>query len=76
MQNTCGNDGGLPVRNLCVTLCNLQPYGSIAWNGEREWYMGSCHDLLDDRRFLLTAKYGGSCKTAIWLGEAALWRSP
>lgn len=21
--------------------------------------------------FLLTAKYGGSCKTAIWLGEAA-----
>lgn len=71
MQNTCGNDGGLPVRNLCVTLCNLQPLWQYRVERRAGMVHGSCHDLFDDRRFLLTAKYGGSCKTAIWLGEAA-----
>ena len=57
---------------ICALLSAIcSPYGSIAWNGEREWYMGAVTICLMIGGFLLTAKYGGSCKTAIWLGEAA-----
>ena len=57
---------------ICALLSAIcSPYGSIAWNGEREWYMGAVMICLMIGGFLLTAKYGGSCKTAIWLGEAA-----
>lgn len=57
---------------ICALLSAIcSPYGSIAWNGEREWYMGAVTICLMIAGFLLTAKYGGSCKTAIWLGEAA-----
>ena len=51
MLNTCGNDGGLPVRNLCVTLCNLQPLWQYRVERRAGMVHGSCHDLFDDRRF-------------------------
>ena len=62
---------------ICALLSAIcSPYGSIAWNGEREWYMGAVTICLMIGGFLLTAKYGGSCKTAIWLGEAAFGGHP
>ena len=51
VKNTCGNDGGLPVRNLCVTLCNLQPLWQYRVERRAGMVHGSCHDLFDDRRF-------------------------
>lgn len=43
--------GGLPVRNLCVTLCNLQPLWQYRVERRAGMVHGSCHDLFDDRRF-------------------------
>lgn len=48
------------------------PYGSTAWNGEREWYMGAVTICLMTGGFLLVAKYGEQCRQALFLGEAAL----
>ncbi len=57
---------------ICALLsAACSPYGSIAWNGEREWYMGAVTICLMAGGFLLTANYGDDCKTAILLGEAA-----
>ncbi len=47
------------------------PYGSTAWNGEREWYMGAVTICLMTGGFLLAAKYGEQCRQALFLGEAA-----
>lgn len=47
------------------------PYGSTAWTGEREWYLGAVTICLMTGGFLLTAKYGESCRQILLLGEAA-----
>lgn len=54
---------------LISAICS--PYGSTAWNGEREWYLGAITICLMVGGFLLTAAYGDACKTAVLLGEAA-----
>ncbi len=50
-------------------LCS--PYGSTAWTGEREWYMGAVTICLMVGGFWLAANYGGQCSRILYLGEAA-----
>lgn len=50
-------------------LCS--PYGSTAWTGEREWYMGAVTICLMVGGFLLAARYAGQCRMALLLGEGA-----
>lgn len=50
-------------------LCS--PYGSTAWTGEKEWYMGAVTICLMVGGFLLAAKYSGQCSRILYLGETA-----
>ena len=50
-------------------LCS--PYGSTAWTGEKEWYMGAVTICLMVGGFWLAANYGGQCSRILYLGEAA-----
>ena len=50
-------------------LCS--PYGSTAWTGEREWYMGAVTICLMVGGFWLAANYSGQCSRILYLGEAA-----
>lgn len=50
-------------------LCS--PYGSTAWTGEREWYMGAVTICLMVGGFWLAANYGGQYSRILYLGEAA-----
>ena len=56
---------------VAVISAICSPYGSTAWNGEREWYLGAVTICLMTGGFLLAAKYGGQCRPALFLGEAA-----
>lgn len=53
---------------LLSALCS--PYGSTAWTGEKEWYMGAVMICLMVGGFLLAADYGGQCMRILYLGEA------
>lgn len=57
---------------VAVVSAACSPYGSTAWNGEREWYMGALTICLMAGGYLLTANYGGQCRLAVFLGEAAM----
>ena len=50
-------------------LCS--PYGSTAWTGEREWYMGAVTICLMVGGFWLAANYSGQYSRILYLGEAA-----
>lgn len=50
-------------------LCS--PYGSTAWTGEKEWYMGAVTICLMVGGFLLAAKHSGQCSRILYLGETA-----
>lgn len=57
---------------ICAVVSALcSPYGSTAWTGEREWYMGTVTICLMVGGFLLTARYAGQCRTVLLLGEGA-----
>lgn len=56
---------------VAVLSAICSPYGSTAWNGEREWYLGAVTICLMTGGFLLAAKYGEQCRQALFLGEAA-----
>ena len=56
----------------CAVVSALaSPYGSTAWTGEREWYMGAVTICLMVDGFLLVANYSGQCSRILYLGEAA-----
>lgn len=56
----------------CAVVSALaSPYGSTAWTGEREWYMGAVTICLMVGGFLLAANYSGQCSRILYLGEAA-----
>lgn len=56
----------------CAVVSALaSPYGSTAWTGEREWYMGAVTICLMVGGFWLAANYGGQCSRILYLGEAA-----
>lgn len=50
-------------------LCS--PYGSTAWTGEKEWYIGAVTICLMVGGFWLAAKYSGQCSRILYLGETA-----
>lgn len=57
---------------ICALIsAACSPYGSTAWLGEREWYLGAVTICLMVGGFLLTANYGGQCRGAALSGEAA-----
>ena len=56
----------------CAVVSALaSPYGSTAWTGEKEWYMGAVTICLMVGGFWLAANYGGQCSRILYLGEAA-----
>lgn len=56
----------------CAVVSALaSPYGSTAWTGEREWYMGAVTICLMVGGFLLAANYSGQYSRILYLGEAA-----
>lgn len=56
----------------CAVVSALaSPYGSTAWTGEREWYMGAVTICLMVGGFWLAANYSGQCSRILYLGEAA-----
>lgn len=56
----------------CAVVSALaSPYGSTAWTGEKEWYMGAVTICLMVGGFLLAANYSGQCSRILYLGEAA-----
>lgn len=56
---------------VAVISAACSPYGSTAWNGEQEWYMGALTICFMAGGYLLTANYGGQCRPAVLIGEAA-----
>lgn len=54
-----------------VASALASPYGSTAWTGEKEWYMGAVTICLMVGGFLLAAKYSGQCSRILYLGETA-----
>ena len=57
---------------ICAVVSALcSPYGSTAWTGEREWYMGAVTICLMVGGFLLAARYAGQCRMVLLLGEGA-----
>ena len=58
--------------SICAILSAIcSPYGSVAWLGEREWYMGAVTICLMAGGFLLAANHGEQCRKILLLGEAA-----
>lgn len=56
----------------CAVVSALaSPYGSTAWTGEKEWYMGAVTICLMVGGFWLAANYGGQYSRILYLGEAA-----
>lgn len=57
---------------ICAVLSAIcSPYGSTAWTGEREWYMGAVTICLMVSGFWMAAHYGEQCREIVLLGEAA-----
>lgn len=54
-----------------VVSAIASPYGSTAWTGEKEWYMGAVTICLMVGGFLLAAKHSGQCSRILYLGETA-----
>lgn len=78
IRNLTGNCHRHPVTiavcayGVCAVISAIcSPYGSTAWNGEREWYMGAVTICLMVGGFLLVAYYGDQCQPAVWIGEIA-----
>ena len=56
---------------VAVISAVCSPYGSTAWVGEREWYLGAVTICLMTGGFLLAAKCGEQSRQILLLGEAA-----
>lgn len=56
---------------IAVISAVCSPYGSTAWTGEREWYLGAITICLMAGGYLLAANYGKLCGLAVFSGEAA-----